>query len=182
MRKLVWVIVFALVMTLGIFAFSSSAADENSDAVWKVQHADGSIEYYNNYFDAYTKVKSGDYFTMVKDRVELTGSAQCTISDAVFTLDYGDSTVVFTEKTIRDTRVVFKGSKNTINIVANGAKIFAQTDNVGFMELGSNTMIVNGGENLLTFHGPCFVNTSAGSVEINNVYMRKNTGNMRGLI
>lgn len=182
MRKLVWVIVFALVMTLGIFAFSSSAADENSDAVWKVQHADGSIEYYNNYYDAYTKVKSGDYFTMVKDRVELTGSAQCTISDAVFTLDYGDSTVVFTEKTIRDTRVVFKGSKNTINIVANGAKIFMQTDNVGFMNLGNNTMIVNGGEDLLTYHGPCFVDTSSGSVELNDVYMRKNTQNMRGLI
>ena len=182
MKKILWILLFALILSVGVFTLCSSAAEENTDAVWLVTHADGKTEYYNEFYDAFTKAKTGDYFKINKSHVEVTGHATTSIANSLYTIDLGSSTVVFTESYYRSTRIVFNGKGNTVRIVGDGAKIFMQTDVVGCIDSGDNRIEIEGGSKLITFHGPCIVNTSYGETFVKNVYMRKNTGNMRGML
>lgn len=183
-RKILSGLIFALVivvlLTLAASAESQRAADE-AKPVWNIKSIDGTESISYDFFDGLTRANDGDVLTLMVDYIEL-DTVFTLKTGKSFTLDLGDSKIVYPNNTITTPVLIIQG-KTQVKMLADGAQIYLQDNVRSFISISDSTLDVVGTGEGLRIMAPDAVDAGGGAtVTLDNVHFMKNSGNMMGLL
>lgn len=154
------------------------------NAVWQVTHDNGYKEYASTFLGGFELVREGSVMKLLPSYLNVNIASTYTVpTNTKYTIDFGDSTIVLTNKDIRTAALLFKGV-NDVTILADGARVFLQEATSSFMTFSGNSRLtVYGGEGKLSVWAPDALELGDNAhAELHDVYFYKNHGNMRALL
>ncbi len=198
MKKLfkITYIIFAIGLIIGAVCFTSAASSE-AGAIWQVTHADGKVDYYNDFAEAFNTLSEGDVFKLLPEEYELSYTDSknhdfATISTTVnITVDLRGSTI-FCNATGDVAAQFFNISSSngsTVRVLMENTVIYVPSGaRTAFTAAGSAVVEIDGGEAGGKIFAPGALNLignySNDSIYsyMKNIYCYKTSKNMAGMI
>ncbi len=184
MKKLLKTSLFIIFTVAFFFAIGllSYAEDDSAEPVWRVTHADGTTEELNDFLAPFDTAMSGDSFELLPEylEVDIAGTHIAT-ANADYTLDFGSSTLVLTNKEIKASAIAINNS-SSISILGDGCTVYLQDQTSSFMTFNSTSRLyLDGGRNMFRILAPdSFEILGNATAEVHNLYVYKHCSNMMG--
>ena len=179
------IITLALVLLLlAVCLCITVLADGERDGgpVWEITDSAGNVSLSYGYFDGLSNVADGDTLRLIPDYIEL-DTVYTLRTDKQFTVDLGDSTVVYPSNTITTPVFVINGSTD-VTFIGDGANIYLQDNVRSFISVSDTASVtfIGSGQGIGIYAPDAVDAGGTATVTLRNVHFMKNSGNMMGLV